>query len=100
MLGGFKTKAAESLVVFPTHPAYTSPDCPTTVVRNFLDQKARDIGADPDKAAREIYKIAFDDSVGLRVPLGQDSLKLVESHMESLRKDVDSARKWSSDLQK
>ncbi len=53
---------------------------------------------DAAKAAREVRNIAYDDTVGLRVPLGLDSIGIVTSQVAAIQKDVEAAGKWSGDL--
>ena len=53
---------------------------------------------DAAKAAREVRNIAYDDTVGLRVPLGLDSIGVVTSQVAAIQKDVEAAGKWSGDL--
>ena len=97
-IGGFETRGvtSESLVTVAEHPAYTAPDSVTKFVRGYLSGPL-DQG-DPKKAAREIRKIASDDTVGLRIPLGLDAIAMVSGQVESIQKDVAAAGKWSVDL--
>ena len=100
-LGGFSTRAvdAESLVVVPEHPAYTAPDCATKFVRGFLSSPdLKKAAGDASKAAREVRKIAYDDTVGLRIPLGLDAIGTVAAQAAAIQKDVENAGKWSSNL--
>lgn len=99
--GTFKTRAvdAKSMIFAPVHPAYTAEDLAGTGVRNFfVGGLAEAMGSDPSKASREIYKIASDDTVGLRVPLGNDSIQMLSGQLETVKKDVEAAGKWSVDL--
>lgn len=68
--GAFKTHAEETIAVIPEHPAYDKPDSATKFMPGFLNQGGEDSFGDPEKAARELHKIAYDDTLGLRVPLG------------------------------
>jgi NAD(P)-dependent dehydrogenase (short-subunit alcohol dehydrogenase family) len=97
-IGGFNTRgtSSESLVTVPEHPAYTAPDSVTKFVRGYLSGPL-DQG-DARKAAREIRNIASDNTVGLRVPLGLDSIAMVSRQVEAIKKDVAAAGKWSVDL--
>ena len=97
-IGSFETRGAssESMVTVPVHPAYTAPDSVTKSVREFLAGPM--VQSDPKKAAREIRNIAYDDSVGLRIPLGLDAIALVSGQAETIQKDVAAAGKWSVDL--
>lgn len=99
--GGFATRGTdtESLVIVPEHPAYTAPDSVTKFVRGFLagPDVSKNAG-DAAKAAREVRNIAYDDTVGLRVPLGLDSIGVVTSQVAAIQKDVEAAGKWSGDL--
>ncbi len=99
-LGGFSTRAidAESLVVVPEHPAYTAPECATKFVRGFLGPDIKKTAGDASKAAREVRKIAYDDTVGLRVPLGLDAISAIAAQAAAIQKDVENAGKWSNDL--
>lgn len=80
------------------HPAYTAPGLPTAAAREFLAGPGREVGGDPDKAARAIYEIARAESIGQRVPLGLDAIAGIEAQLEAIRKDLEEARKWSVDL--
>ncbi|KAF8957838.1 NAD-P-binding protein [Flammula alnicola] len=97
-IGGFATRgtSSDSLVTVPEHPAYTAPDSVTKFVRGYLSGPL-DQG-DSKKAAREIYNIAADNTVGLRVPLGLDAIGVVTGQLAEIKKDVDAAAKWSVDL--
>ena len=80
------------------HPAYTSPGLAAAATREYLTGPGRTMGGDADKAARAIYEIAHSENVGLRVPLGLDAIAGIEAQLESIRKDLEDARKWSVDL--
>lgn len=100
-LGLFKTRAmgAGGMGVVTVHPAYDREDVPTAGVRKFFETGlAEAAGADPSKASREIYKIAVDDTVPLRVPIGVDALKNIVNQLDSLREAISAAEKWSVDL--
>ena len=96
--GGFATRmgSPESVVTVPVHPAYTAPDSVTKFSREYF-AGPRDEG-DAKKAAREIRNIAYDDTVGLRIPLGLDAIAMVSGKVEAIQKDVAAAGKWSVDL--
>ncbi|KJA18406.1 hypothetical protein HYPSUDRAFT_45256 [Hypholoma sublateritium FD-334 SS-4] len=101
-LGSFKTSILseqENLHVVPVHPAYTAADLASAGVREYIlsGKLAADCG-DADKAAREIYKVGLDDSVGLRVPLGLDAIALAGAQLDETRRDIEAAGKWSVDL--
>ena len=97
-IGGFDTRgtSSESLVTVPEHPAYTAPDSVTKFVRGFLAGPMKQ--GDARKAAREIRNIAYDDTAGLRIPLGLDAIAMVSGQVEAIQKDVAAAGKWSVDL--
>ena len=101
-IGAFNTSIIseqENLHVMPVHPAYTSADLGSAAVREYIaNGKATENGGDASKAAREIYNLAFDDSVGLRVPLGLDAIAYVSDQVDESRRDVDAAGRWSVDL--
>ena len=101
-IGGFKTNInteQENLHLMPVHPAYTSADLASAVVREvFTSEKKAELLGDASKAARVIYKVAFDDSVGLRVPLGLDSIAMIGGQADETRRDVEAAGRWSVDL--
>ncbi len=101
-IGAFNTSIIseqENLHVMPVHPAYTSADLTSVAVRDYIASgKATENGGDASKAAREIYSLAFDDSVGLRVPLGLDAIADVSGQVDESRRDVDAAGRWSMDL--
>ena len=101
-IGAFNTSIIseqENLHVMPVHPAYTSADLASAVVREvFTSEKKAELLGDASKAARVIYKVAFDDSVGLRVPLGLDSIAMIGGQADETRRDVEAAGRWSVDL--
>ncbi|KJA14793.1 hypothetical protein HYPSUDRAFT_220327 [Hypholoma sublateritium FD-334 SS-4] len=82
----------------PVHPSYTAPGLPAAAMREFLAGPGREVGGNPDKAARAIYEIARTEGVGQRVPLGLDAIAGIEAQLEAIRKDLEEARKWSVDL--
>lgn len=99
--GGFVTRGTdtESIVIVPEHAAYNAPDSITKFVRAFISgPDVSKNGGDASKAAREVRRIAYDESVGLRVPLGLDSIGVLTSQVEAITKDVEAAGKWSVDL--
>ena len=100
-LGGFRTRAlhAQGMPIAPAHPAYTAADSPAAISRKyFIKGDALELGGDANKAAREIYKIALDDGVGLRVPLGADALEKLANQWESVRRDAEASAKWNTDF--
>ncbi|KJA18413.1 hypothetical protein HYPSUDRAFT_69925 [Hypholoma sublateritium FD-334 SS-4] len=101
-LGGFRTSILseqENLHVAPVHPAYTAVDLASAGFRELTGSgKLAASCGDANKAAREIYKVGLDDSVGFRVPLGLDAIAAVGAQLDETRRDVDAARKWSVDL--
>ncbi len=80
------------------HPAYSSPGLAASTTREFLTGPGREMGGDSGKVAGAIYEIAHSENVGLRVPLGLDAIAGIEAQLESIRKDLEDARKWSVDL--
>lgn len=82
--------------MLPAHHAYTN--CVTATIRKFISENSGQMGSDAAKAAREIYRIALDSDIGLRVPLGLDALELARSQLELVKKDVGAAGQWSTDL--
>lgn len=80
------------------HPSYTAETLASSQARAFFAGPARDVGGDPAKAAGAIHAIARTAGVGLRVPLGLDSIAGIEAQLESVRKDVEAAKGWSADL--
>ncbi|KAK7457215.1 hypothetical protein VKT23_010518 [Stygiomarasmius scandens] len=102
--GSFATKAQESSVFTPPHPAYV--DGPTDAVRAYAQEQPN--RGDAKKAAREIYNIALNlenmfngdsDGVPLRVPLGKDAIAMVGGQLDVKKKDVERAGIWSEDLE-
>ena len=99
--GVFNTRAitgTDGMHAHTAHPAYTDAKLPSAQARAFFGGAAQDVGGDPVKAARAIYGIARDVRVGLRVPLGLDSIAGIEEQLEAIRKDLEIAREWSADL--
>lgn len=98
-LGAVATRllSPESLVTVPEHPAYA--DSPAAAIRKGIQSGNAFALADASKCAREIYKIAQDENVRLRVPLGLDSLKLIKIDAEEELLDVKAGEHWSADLQ-
>ncbi|KJA18410.1 hypothetical protein HYPSUDRAFT_218214 [Hypholoma sublateritium FD-334 SS-4] len=101
-LGGFRTSIIneqENLHVAAVHPAYTAADLASVGFRELTTSgKLAESCSDPNKAAREIYKLGLDDNVGFRVPLGLDAIAVVGAQLDETRRDVEAAGKWSVDL--
>ena len=100
--GVFNTRAitgTDGMHAHVAHPAYTDANLASAQARAFFGGGgAQNVGGDPAKAARAIFGIARDASVGLRVPLGLDSIAGIEEQLEAIRKDLEIAREWSADL--
>ena len=101
-LGSFRTRiihTQENLNVLPPHPAYIDADFRSAAVRAYMESgKAAENGVDANNAAREIYDIALSASAGLRVPLGLDTIVVVEKHLDEVRRDMGMAEKWNVDF--
>jgi hypothetical protein len=84
----------------PTHPSYNQPDNKARLAREWLAPGGalHSTLADPNKAAREIYKIASDNNVGLRVALGQDALAVAKDKLKQLQESIDKSEEFSTDL--
>ncbi|KAF5321562.1 hypothetical protein D9619_000098 [Psilocybe cf. subviscida] len=100
-LGSFTTRifnpATESLVVLPQHPAYNQPDNKARLSREWMEP-GRQVHGDPNKAAREIYKIASNNDVGLRVVVGQDALAAANEKLVELQEYIRNSEEFSTDL--
>ncbi|KAF5321568.1 hypothetical protein D9619_000094 [Psilocybe cf. subviscida] len=100
-LGSFTTRifnpATESLVVLPPHPAYDQPDNKARLSREWFDP-GRQTHCDPCKAAREIYNIAGDSDVGLRVVVGQDALATARRKLKELQEYIPNSEQFCRDL--
>ncbi|KJA14795.1 hypothetical protein HYPSUDRAFT_220328 [Hypholoma sublateritium FD-334 SS-4] len=99
--GVFNTRAitdTDGMHTHAAHPAYVAESLPSAQTRAFFAGPVRDVGGDPEKAARAIHVIAHANGVGLRVPLGLDAVSGIEAQLESIRKDVEAAKGWSADL--
>ncbi|KAF5322458.1 hypothetical protein D9619_000100 [Psilocybe cf. subviscida] len=101
-LGGFTTRAFSpvSMSTLPQHSAYDQSDNKARLTREWAGPggPAHTTLADPNKAAREIYKISNDNNVGLRVALGQDSLAAARGKLKEFEQYINKSEEFSSDL--
>lgn len=89
------------MTVVPLHPAYDRPDSNARFVREWAEPESslHAMLADPNKAAREIYKISSNNDVGLRVAVGQDSIVLAQDKIKELQECINKSEEFSTDLQ-
>lgn len=87
-----------NLVAFPRAPLTPSRSSSSLSTLRFLGPDIKKTAGDASKAAREVRKIAYDETVGLRVPLGLDAINAITSQVVAVQKDVEAAGKWSGDL--
>ena len=107
-LGGFQTNAvAVGMVKLPSHPAYTDPSLPSSILRTALlasTQKEQDprfpVLGDPAKAVRELYRLSELQAPPLRLVLGKDCLDICREKMAAVLKDVEDYASWSKDLER
>lgn len=88
------------MTVLPQHPAYDLPDNAARLTREWVEPGSplHVILADPEKAAREIYKISGNNDVGLRVALGHDSLAVAKEKVKELEEYIHKSEEFCMDL--
>ncbi|KAF5321055.1 hypothetical protein D9619_000102 [Psilocybe cf. subviscida] len=101
-LGLFATRAftPAAMTFMSPHPAYNQPDNAVKLAREWSPPGGamHAFLADPVKAAREIYKISEDDSVGLRVVLGQDAIGNWQEKLKDIEEFLKKSEGYSADL--
>jgi hypothetical protein len=102
-MGGFATRlfGPASMTFLPPHPSYNQPDNIVRLAREYVGPGGglHSTLGDANKAAREIYKIASNNGVGLRVVLGQDTLAAAKAKLKQLQEVIDQSEEFSADLQ-
>ncbi|KAF5321567.1 hypothetical protein D9619_000095 [Psilocybe cf. subviscida] len=103
-MGAFATRllvpASASMITLDQHPAYNQPDSNSRLTREWMAPggAAHAASADPNKAAREIFKIASNNDVGLRVAIGQDALAAANEKLKELQEYIHNSEEFSADL--
>ena len=80
-----------------SHPAYTSPNLPSAMLRKFLGSGQK-MGADPAKAVQRIYDLSLLPNPPLRFVLGKDAVATVKEELKSLGEEVAKYESWSEGL--
>jgi hypothetical protein len=102
--GTFDTRGfKDSLVEIPIHPAYDAlpADNKMKQLRAWIFNNPT-IEGDAAKAAREVYNIGFNDKKikSLRIPLGLDSISVVEKRLIDTKATVEEVSMFSADLKR
>ncbi|KAF0328351.1 NAD(P)-binding protein [Colletotrichum asianum] len=91
--GGVQTNyATSSLKMMESrHPAYSDPNSPTNALLGYMQSdQGRSTWTEPRNLAAAIYTVVSSGNrVPIRLPLGPDSRGLLNSDLESIRKDLD-----------
>jgi hypothetical protein len=88
----------KSVVVTERHPAYTDAKCATNHVLAALDQArgGLEMAGEPEKLAEVVVEVIENGAKGigipLRLPLGPDSLTLIESSLNKQLEDTMAVR--------
>lgn len=86
--------------MLPAHPAYNKPDLPSVAMRKFIFSSGSQatVKGDPEKAVKAVLRLAELPNPPLRLPLGQDCVKMYKEKIASLVADVESYESWSDDV--
>ncbi|KAJ7735130.1 hypothetical protein DFH07DRAFT_115779 [Mycena maculata] len=91
--GGFQSEwAGGSMQTFPAPPQY-GPTSPSGVVRTVLDPANADPLGLPDRMAAAIMRVAGEEKLPLRLPLGSESLAIVRGQAQ---KTLREAEEWEA----
>ncbi|EED79184.1 predicted protein [Postia placenta Mad-698-R] len=93
--GAFRTNGVTNMGKFPPPPAYTNPKLPTNVTRDVMQVP---YGAEPDKAAEKMYRLAELPEPPLHFPLGKDAISAVRQKLAAISADFDKYESWSDDM--
>ncbi|KDQ64701.1 hypothetical protein JAAARDRAFT_52649 [Jaapia argillacea MUCL 33604] len=85
--GGFKTSFKSSMLSLPQHPAYSSPDSPTSQFRGLVGKI--EMMGDPIKAARVLLSLAKEPKLPLRIQLGADCWTMVRRKAQKVLEDLE-----------
>ncbi|EQB44997.1 hypothetical protein CGLO_16183 [Colletotrichum gloeosporioides Cg-14] len=100
--GGVKTNYATSSLKMMKgrHPAYSDPSSPANALLGYIQsEQGRSTWTEPRDLAVAIYAVVSSGNrVPIRVPLGPDAWGLLNSDMESIRKDLDEFKNLSLGL--
>lgn len=104
--GGVLTRVfaegSPSTKVVAPHPAYNKPDDTMYKLRSQWDTVSsaplQSMFADPKKVAREVFNLSNDQTVGLRVIVGQDTLAAARDKVKELQETVQEGERFSADL--
>ncbi|KAI9568304.1 hypothetical protein HD554DRAFT_2172701 [Boletus coccyginus] len=98
--GGFETNVFASGLVTPLHPAYTN----TLTAALRAPYKNMRPDGDPNKFAEMLYLLVIGegdgDKIPLFLPIGKDTLKLLQDKLRKRSRVLVDARPWSVDLKK
>ena len=103
-LGRFATEIANSLQMFPQHPAYTDPTNPASFVRKMYTQSlGKEIpkglkGQDPVKGVQKIFELSELPNPPTRMMLGKDVTQNIRDWIGQFTKQVEEYAPWSDDL--
>ncbi|KAI0747543.1 NAD-P-binding protein [Fomes fomentarius] len=95
---GFHTEGQAKTTWAPAHPAYASPDLPTTKARNGWSTYAPP--GDVNKAVEVIFKLSEEQDPPLRLFLGQLAIGHIRRKLAAVAADVDKYESWSKRLEK
>ncbi|KAF3808505.1 putative oxidoreductase [Colletotrichum gloeosporioides] len=100
--GGVKTNYATSSLKMMKgrHPAYSDPSFPANALLGYIQsEQGRSTWTEPRDLAVAIYAVVSSGNrVPIRVPLGPDAWGLLNSDLESIRKDLDEFKNLSLGL--
>ncbi|KAJ0379554.1 hypothetical protein COL26b_002062 [Colletotrichum chrysophilum] len=100
--GGVKTNYATSSLKMMKgrHPAYSDPSSPANALLGYIQsEQGRSTWTEPQDLAVAIYAVVSSGNrVPIRVPLGPDAWGLLNSDLESIRKDLDEFKNLSLGL--
>ncbi|KAF9236698.1 hypothetical protein BU15DRAFT_76658 [Melanogaster broomeanus] len=96
--GGFATKAATNLTLFPDPPAYNDKSSAIAALREAVGTTIFE--GDADKLTAAIYRMVAGDRIPLHLPMGQDALAGLKGRVEELGKVITEAEPWSADLKR
>ncbi|KAH8102104.1 hypothetical protein BXZ70DRAFT_53867 [Cristinia sonorae] len=96
--GPFRTNAAKNMIHVPVHPAYTDPECPTVMVRNWL-KAFQDVGGDPVKFSKQILRLVDLENPPLRIALGKACIHEIEQQSKGVLAGLKEYASWSDDLE-